>query len=234
MGLRGVVVPRRASSPFSAGSGDAAADPAACAWTGCSHPPLPQFPCIESRVEGTFPNLSGTVRCVGPHSGARAAVAPSKVWVPSCPASLELGRWGGAHGASQCRSGVTQDQHLPGRGMEVLASSGTSCITTNHSSLYNLGKLRHGRGCGAIGAAKATSSHWSPHPELQRSSRKAGNEQEQPGASEENQERVKKAGSERLHYPPVPPPPSPPRSLANKCLFLQKKEVTGVGAALST
>lgn len=33
---------------------------------------------------------------------------------------------------------------------------------------------------------------------------------------------------------PSPPPPSPPRSLANKCLFLQKKEVTGVVSVLST
>lgn len=60
--LRGPVVTHRASSPFSARNGGAAASPAVCPWMGRSHPSVPQFPCLESKVEGTVPSLAGTGR----------------------------------------------------------------------------------------------------------------------------------------------------------------------------
>lgn len=93
------------------------------------------------------------------------------------------------------------------------AWAGGADIPTSHGSSHSLEKLRHGRRHGLARAAGAASSRRSPRPEPQRSSRKS---------------------RERAAACPPPPPPSPPCSLANKCLFLQKKEVTGVGAALST
>lgn len=113
----GLVVPCRASSPFSARSGGAAASPAVCAWMGCLHCPLPQFPCLESSVEGTFPSLAGAGRhkqelCV-------PTVGRGLLWhragCGSHPAQA-LCPWGdgvASMGACRCGSGLTRDPALP-------------------------------------------------------------------------------------------------------------------------
>lgn len=113
----GLVVPCRASSPFSARSGGAAASPAVCAWMGCLHRPLPQFPCLESSVEGTFPSLAGAGRhkqelCV-------PTVGRGLLWhragCGSHPAQA-LCPWGdgvASMGACRCGSGLTRDPALP-------------------------------------------------------------------------------------------------------------------------
>lgn len=84
--LKGLIVPCRAGTR--SGSA-AAASPAGHAWAGCSHPPLPQFPCLERRLKGTFPSLAGT----GKHEMCvpRVGQGPSRMRIPSCPPSLVLG-----------------------------------------------------------------------------------------------------------------------------------------------
>lgn len=113
----GLVVPCRASSPFSARSGGAAASPAVCAWMGCLHCPLPQFPCLESSVEGTFPSLAGA----GRHKQELGVptVGRGLLWhragCGSHPAQA-LCPWGdgvATMGACRCGSGLTRDPALP-------------------------------------------------------------------------------------------------------------------------
>lgn len=85
--LKRLIVPCRPGTR----SGSAAASPAVHAWVRCSHPPLPQFPHLERRVKGTFPSLAGTGKRELEMCVPTVGQGPSRMRVPSCPASLALG-----------------------------------------------------------------------------------------------------------------------------------------------
>lgn len=81
--LKRLIVPCRAGTR----SGSAAASPA----VGCSHPPLPQFPCLERRLKGAFPSLAGAGKHELGMCVPMVGQGPSRMQIPSCPAGLVPG-----------------------------------------------------------------------------------------------------------------------------------------------
>lgn len=172
--------------------------------------PCLSFPALKAGWRERFPPWQGPAGiskgCASPwwDGGCSGTKQGTGPILPSQPGS-------GVTGAVE--SGWRGTQQCPGSGVEVPASPGASCITTGHGSSHDPGKPRHGRGRGVGWGCRSSEQPPLPRPRAPEGWRKS---------------------RERAAACPPPPPPSPPRSLANKCLFLQKKEVTGVGAALST
>lgn len=107
--LKKLIVPRRARTR----SGSAAVNHA---WLGCSHPPLPQFPCFEKRLKGTFPSLAGT----GKHE-----LEMSPRWDRDRAGPILPGQPGARRmsmGGILCGCGALWNTALPGRGVEELTS----------------------------------------------------------------------------------------------------------------
>lgn len=102
--LKKLIVPCRAGTR----SGSAAASPAAHAWVGCSHPPLPQFPCLERRLKGAFPSLAGT----GKHE---LEMSPWWDRVQPSPIQPSAGVMEGAQGEFHADAEHCGTQHCMGR-----------------------------------------------------------------------------------------------------------------------